>query len=76
MSCHADVVGVVLLVVFLLEIKYALIGGGIGLFFALVFILIKIWIIRKQVLENSIGEMMDAKSCDTFHEHAHTWLFT
>lgn len=34
------------------EIKYAVIGAGIGLFLSICFLLIKLYIIRKQALEN------------------------
>lgn len=43
--------------VVLSDIKYVLIGGGIGLLLVAVFIITKICIIRKQVSQNNAGEM-------------------
>uniref|UniRef100_A0A3Q0SPG8 Uncharacterized protein n=1 Tax=Amphilophus citrinellus TaxID=61819 RepID=A0A3Q0SPG8_AMPCI len=45
------------LVVLLSDIKYVLIGGGIGLFLVALFILTKFCIIRKQMSQNNTGEM-------------------
>uniref|UniRef100_A0A8C2AWU7 Uncharacterized protein n=1 Tax=Cyprinus carpio TaxID=7962 RepID=A0A8C2AWU7_CYPCA len=38
------------------EIKYAVIGAGIGLFFSICFLLIKMYIIKKQVHDNEFSD--------------------
>ena len=40
------------------DIKYALIGGGLGLFIVAGFIILKVCMIRKQAQENGTGEVM------------------
>ncbi|KAK7123183.1 hypothetical protein R3I94_020089 [Phoxinus phoxinus] len=39
------------------EIKYAVIGAGIGLFFSICFLLLKIYIIKKQMLDNEPSDV-------------------
>lgn len=47
------------IVLFSTELKYALIGVGIGLLLAVGFFLVKACIIRKHVRDNSRGELME-----------------
>lgn len=44
------------------DIKYALIGGGLGLLIVAGFIILKVCMIRKQAQENGTGEVMIALS--------------
>uniref|UniRef100_A0A665V811 Uncharacterized protein n=1 Tax=Echeneis naucrates TaxID=173247 RepID=A0A665V811_ECHNA len=41
------------------EIKYVMIGCAIGLFFLVGFIIVKLYIIRKHLHDNSTGEVID-----------------
>ncbi|XP_042364481.1 transmembrane protein 273-like isoform X2 [Plectropomus leopardus] len=45
-----------------LDIKYVLIGGGIGMFLAAIFIIVMICIIRKHVRNNDTGGNMKRPS--------------
>ncbi|XP_029933851.1 transmembrane protein 273-like [Myripristis murdjan] len=44
------------------DLRFALIGAGIGLFFAAVFMVIKIYMIRKHMLDNRPGNTMKRPS--------------
>ncbi|XP_067226148.1 uncharacterized protein [Chanodichthys erythropterus] len=44
------------------EIKYAVIGAGIGLFFSICFLLMKMYIIRKQMLDNEPSDVSERRA--------------
>ncbi|XP_036377556.1 transmembrane protein 273-like isoform X2 [Megalops cyprinoides] len=43
-------------VVLLIEVKYAIIGAGIGLFFSVIFVVVKLYMLKKHMLDNDLSD--------------------
>ncbi|KAG7492636.1 hypothetical protein MATL_G00016400 [Megalops atlanticus] len=39
------------------EVKYALIGAGIGLFFSVIFVVVKLYMLKKHMLDNDLSDI-------------------
>ncbi|XP_036377547.1 transmembrane protein 273-like isoform X1 [Megalops cyprinoides] len=38
------------------EVKYAIIGAGIGLFFSVIFVVVKLYMLKKHMLDNDLSD--------------------